>query len=151
MPDEQRPLIFRIRSLSNQIKRLMERSAIEKNEANLTGMQYAILGFLAKRGDEADVFQRDIEAEFNIRRSTATGMVQLLEKQGYICREVVPDDARLKKIRLTTKAEELDKFARANMDELEAKLVRGITPDELEWFYRVLRKISDNARDCALK
>ena len=77
--DEQ-PLAFRIKSLSNQIKRLLERTAIEQNDANLTGMQYAILGFLGEQEESANIYQRDIEAEFNIRRSTASGILKLLEK-----------------------------------------------------------------------
>ena len=35
------------------------------------------------------MFQRDVEAEFNIRRSTATGILQLMEKNGFLLREPV--------------------------------------------------------------
>lgn len=146
MPDEQ-PVAFRIKSLNNQIRRFFERTAIAENDANLTGMQYAILGFLGMESDGRDVFQRDIEAEFNIRRSTASGMLRLLEKGGYIYRENVPGDARLKKINMTGKAKELDKIAKSNMIKLDVKLTKGITSGELEQFYSVLKKISDNARE----
>lgn len=150
MSNEQ-PLAMRIKALNNQIKRLMERTAIARNDANLTGMQYAILGFLSEQLNEQnegqDLFQRDIEAEFNIRRSTASGMLQLLEKDGYIRRENVPGDARLKKIIMTDKARELDKIAKVHMHELEMRLTRGITPDEMEQFYSVLQKIFDNAHE----
>jgi len=143
----EQPLAFRIKSLNNQIRRLFERTAIVKNDANLTGMQYGILGFLSEQNDGHDVFQRDIEAEFNIRRSTASGMLQLLEKDGYIRRENVPGDARLKKIISTDKAKELDMIAKGNMIEMDMRLTRGISTDELALFYSVLKKISDNAQE----
>ncbi len=144
--DEQ-PLAFRIKSLSNQIKRLLERTAIEQNDANLTGMQYAILGFLGEQEESANIYQRDIEAEFNIRRSTASGILKLLEKQGLIQRTHDAVDSRLKKIILTEKAKELDKIARANLDQLQVRLTRNIPPREMEQFFRTLKKISDNAQE----
>ena len=143
----EQPLAFRIKSLNNQIRRLFERTAITKNDANLTGMQYAILGFLSEQDEGPDVFQRDIETEFNIRRSTATGMLQLLEKNGYIIRENVPDDARLKKIIRTAKTKDLDRIAKANMNEMDIRLTKGISQVELEQFYSVLKKIFDNIKE----
>ena len=138
-------IAFRIRSLNNQIKRLLERSAMMGNDANLTGLQYAILGFLSEKNGAEDVFQRDIEANFNIRRSTATGMLQLLEKNGFIYRISVPEDARLKKIMMTDKSKELDKIAHENIMKLQERLTRGIPEEELEQFFSTLKKISDNA------
>ena len=141
------PLAFRIKSLNNQIRRLMERTAIEKNNANLTGVQYAILGFLSEKNDQTDVFQRDVEAEFNIRRSTATGILKLLENNGYIQKSSVPGDARLKKIVRTEKAKELDTIIELHVRALEGRLTKGIDAEELSQFYAVLKKISDNAEE----
>lgn len=140
-------LVFRLRSLNNQIKRLMERSAIARNDANLTGMQYAMLSFLAARHGDTDTYQRDVEAEFNIRRSTATGMLQGLEKAGYIRREAVPGDARLKRIAMTKAAFELNEVASEHMLQVNEKLICGLTPGELEQFYLVLDKIAKNAEE----
>ena len=82
MNNRKRHLAFRIKSLNNQIKRLMERTAILKNDANLTGMQYAVLGFLGDHDTSDGVYQKDLEKEFNIRRSTASEMLIALEKTG---------------------------------------------------------------------
>ncbi len=139
------PLAFRIKSLNNQIRRYFERTAILENDANLTGMQYAILGFLAEQSGRTDVYQKDIEAEFNIRRSTASGMLKLLEKEGFIIRENDSEDTRLKRIIMSDRAKELNKVARANMEKLQVLLTRGISDEEMEHFYATLKKISDNA------
>ena len=53
------------------------------------------------RHREEQVFQRDIEREFSITRSTVTNILQLMERKGYIERRSVPQDARLKKLVLT--------------------------------------------------
>lgn len=142
-----KPLAFRIKSLNNEIKRNFDRSAIERNEANLTGMQFAFLGYISERSELGDVYQRDIEVEFNIRRSTASGMLQLLEREGYIQRLSVPNDARLKRIILTNKAREQDEKAKRDMDLFDRKITAGLSEEELREFNRILDKIADNIRE----
>jgi len=143
----EQPLAFRIKSLNNQIRRLLERNAIAGNEADLTGMQYGIIGYLSEQDESADVYQRDIEVEFNIRRSTASGMLKLLEQTGYINRIYDTVDTRLKRVVPTEKAKELDKIAKESVLKLQAKLTQGIPPEEMEQFYKTLQKISDNAQE----
>ncbi|MGL6201363.1 MAG: MarR family winged helix-turn-helix transcriptional regulator [Lachnospiraceae bacterium] len=138
---------FLIKSLSNQLRRLMERNSLKENAANLTGTQYAMLGFIAEKIETGDVFQKDVEAEFNLRRSSASGALKSLESLGYIRRESMPGDARMKRIIQTDKSRELNKIARKHMDELQTRLTRGIDPKELDICYSVLEKIFKNASD----
>ena len=63
-------------------------------------MQGWIIGYLYQNRDK-EVFQRDIQEQFSIRRSTVTGILQLMEKNGLITRSSVERDARLKKLELT--------------------------------------------------
>ena len=70
--------------------------ARERGVDELTAMHGWILGYLC-RNEHKDIFQKDIEAEFKICRSTVTNILKLMEKKGYIKRESVPYDARLKK------------------------------------------------------
>ena len=93
---------------------------------------------------DTDVFQRDFESRFSIRRSTATNMLKLMEKNGIIHRESVPYDARLKKIVLTEKAIEIHKKATKNIEMVENTLKKGITEEELIVFYNVVDKIKNN-------
>lgn len=142
MSGKGKPLAYRLRALNNQVRRRLEKTAIMENTADLTGMQYGILGFI---GDQSgDVYQKDIEAEFNIRRSTASGMLKLMERNGYIQRVYDTTDTRLKKITLTEKATELDKVATANIMRLQKQMTKDIDEEEMERFYRTLEKISRN-------
>ena len=79
-------------------------------------MQGWIIGYLYRHSDE-DVFQKDLEAEFQMARSTASGILQSMEKKQLIIRESIPRDARLKRLVLTPKGMEfqmeiIDNFAR---------------------------------------
>lgn len=43
----------------------------------VTGMHGWLIGYIERQGD---VYQRDVEKRFNMRRSTVTKMLQLMEK-----------------------------------------------------------------------
>ena len=94
---------FEIKTVHNLLKRDFESLPIHKEMKNITAMQKWIIGYLSDN-DKKDIFQRDLEEEFSVRRSTATGILQLMEKNNLIKREPVSYDARLKKIVLTQKA-----------------------------------------------
>mgnify|MGYP000618033328 FL=1 len=82
-----------IQVLSHQMKR---KSCVNSmiNDDGLTTMQKHVLKFLLLETLHKVVYQKDIEEEFQIRKSTATGMLQLLEKNGFIVRESEKKDAR---------------------------------------------------------
>jgi len=56
----------------------------------------------------------------------------------------VPYDARLKKIVLTEKAIEIHHKATQNIKNIENTLKKGITYEELKFFYSVIDKIKAN-------
>ena len=76
-----------------------------QEESELTNMQKRVLHYILFQSLKKDIYQKDIEKEFQIRRSTATGILQLLEKKRFVIRETVEWDARLKKLVPTAKAE----------------------------------------------
>ena len=89
---------FEIRTLSNLIRRDVERNIANmdpKPNGRIHG--WAINYFYENR--DRDIFQKDFEEKFSIRRSTASNMLKLMEKDGYIKRVSVENDARLKKNR----------------------------------------------------
>ena len=103
---------FEIRTLNNIVKLYFEQQKPEEFD-NSTGVHgWAIRYFYENRNK--DIFQRDFETRFSIRRSTATNMLKLMEKNGLICRVSVESDARLKKIVLTEKAITIHKKAIKN-------------------------------------
>ena len=71
-----------IHMLSHEMKRNQPIDKVIK--ADLTIMQKHILKFILLETMHKDLYQRDIEEEFQIRKSTVTGYVQLmLERSGW--------------------------------------------------------------------
>jgi DNA-binding MarR family transcriptional regulator len=137
--NKQRMVGFAVKAVSNEIMRYIDNVS---RSSKITGMQHGILHFISDSCE--DVFQRDVEKEFNIRRSTATGILQLMEKNGLIRREEVCHDARLKKLIVTDKALPLLEGIICEIENVEKALTKGITTEELDTFFKVLEKISKN-------
>lgn len=135
---------FEIRTLSNLIKRRIQNSSAISESNKLTGMHGFIIGYLYENLDKREIFQRDIEAEFSIRRSTATGILQLMEKNNLITREPVDYDARLKKLVLTSKAIAIHESVTKEINEIEAQLTKGLTEEEINIFVATLEKLKRN-------
>ncbi len=137
---------FQIRSLSRMIRRKLDATIASIDEVDLTGIQNAVLSFITEEQQvkHRDVFQRDVEKHFEIRRSTATAILQRLEKDGYLIRESVPGDARLKRIVLTEKAEQTQKILCKIIREFDAGIVAGFSEEELETLVALLGRIRKN-------
>ena len=135
------------RMMHNNIDKYFKTSW-EKTGVEPTRMQCATLHFLrANQEKEKDVFQKDLEAAFSISGATATNILKVMEKDGLICREPVPTDARLKKIALTEKGIAFDDAARENIVRLEEGMKKGFTEEELTIFREYLDRMTQNIVD----
>ena len=79
-----------------------------------------------------------------LRRSSATGVLQTMERGGLIRRVPVPQDARLKKLVVTQKGRELYALIYSDILETERRLTAGLSEQELAAFWQVLDKLRDN-------
>ena len=121
----------------------MDNSANKQYLDSLTGTNGWVIGYLI-RNDGKDIFQRDLEAEFSIRRSTASSILKRMEKNGLIRREPVDYDARLKKLVLTEKSFEVHSLIMDDINMVEKKLVNGLTEAELNTFFETADKLKRN-------
>jgi DNA-binding MarR family transcriptional regulator len=141
-------VVIEVKKLSNQfIRLLIECESHLDEKERLTGMQGSVIGYLVERCSKENVFQKDIEDEFNIRRSTATGILQLMEKKGLIRREPDPNDARWKKIVLTEKSLELAERFDAALKKFDSTVIKGISQRELAMFLGVIEQIKNNIKE----
>lgn len=141
----ERTIGFQIRTLNNLIKRDFEKSKDQILSCS-TGVHGWAIGYFYENS-EKDIFQKDFETHFSIRRSTATKMLQLMEKNGLIRRVSVENDARLKKIILTDKAIEIHKEITNDINRREKRLAEGISKEELDIFFKVANKIRNNLEE----
>ena len=133
-----------IKCVTNLLRRIHFASPLFKECQNLTGMHGYVLGYLSRECVKRDVFQKDLEAVFEMRRSTASEILKLMEKNGLIIRTSMESDARLKKIVLTDKAKEFSSNIEREFANTEAKIVEGISEEEMASFSATLNKIKAN-------
>lgn len=144
--EKEKRLSFQIHKTSRLIRRFLDNSKKKECIEKTTDCHGHILGYIYDNR-EKDIFQKDIEREFNIRPSTATNMLKLMEKNGMIVRVSVENDARLKKIVLTKKALDIHNFIELDLDSLENRLSKNVTEQEREVFFKVLEKINNNIQE----
>ena len=130
-----------INRVSHQLKRQM---LWPDEPGDLTILQKSILHFILFETMQRDLYQKDLEKEFRVRRSTASENLRLLEKKGYLYRECAKEDARLKKIIPTEKAVCLRGQLLKSIERTEERIRQGIPEEDLKVFFRVLKQISAN-------
>ena len=121
---------------SRNIKRTLDNVF---NKYHLTSVQSAVLEYIYKRNTKGEkVYSKDIEKTFDMRRATSAGILQLLEKQGLIIRELENKDSRLKNIILT------EKEIKRAIEENERKIRKNISKEEIKQFLEILNKMYNN-------
>lgn len=130
-----------INLLSHQLKKRMNAALAD---IGITGVQSRVLHYILESCEQGPVFQRDVEKAFNLSRSTATGILQLMEKNGMIRRESVGYDARLKSLVPTERAYDLEEQVQACIKKMEASLSEGISPGQLQVFLEVVSRMAEN-------
>ena len=115
--------------LSNLIRRHFSTFSFH---GTLSGAQGKTLHFILARGQECDVFQKDIEEEYSLRPPTATKLLKDM------------DDARLKRIVATEKAMQYQELIHQSLEETEDRLTSGISSQDLAVFFRVINQMIRN-------
>lgn len=130
-----------INKISNRLRR---RSVALQEKLGMSGAQGNILNYILVDGRKRPVYQKDIEKEFGLRPSTATEALKNLEAEGLICRISEKQDGRLKRIELTSKAEEIRHLITSEIAESENLLLKGITEEERRIFIEIGKKMLKN-------
>lgn len=123
------------------IRRLLQIPAF-KNQEGITPVQGMLLGFIIE--EEGDVFQKDIEEMFTLRRSTVSGALSSMEKSGLIVRKRVETDARLRKICATEHGKKVHSFIRSELSAIEYQITAGLSDEEITAFLHTAEKIKRN-------
>lgn len=132
--------------LSRNLSAHVRKSGIDE----VTMMHGWIIRYLYENR-ERDIFQKDIEQKFSVGRSTVTNLIQLMEKKGFVRRESVKQDARLKKVILTEKGIDSQEAFEEVVEHIEEELSEGILDEELRIFYKVLDQINQNVKKYEIK
>lgn len=137
---------FNVRRLANYIRRDIEKSSASGKITLPKGVNgWAINYFYDNR--DREIFQRDFENRFSIRRSTASNILKAMEQNGFIERVSVERDARLKKIILTEKAVKIHEAIMQDIERREVLLKKGFSDCEIEQFLGMIDRFIINLED----
>lgn len=139
---KERKIPFEIKMLDNMIDRKICKS-VEK--INLTHTQARILRFLFTNKDKT-IYQKTIEKEVDVRRSTISGILDTMEKNNLIIRKASIKDARKKEIALTINSLNKHKEIEKKIADFESVLLKGITDEEKEAFFKTIDKLKENLK-----
>ena len=131
-----------IRRVDNLIFRRINQFARANGVEQATPMHGWIIEYLYRHRDEP-VFQRDIEREFSITRSTVTNILQLMERKGYIRRLSVPQDARLKQLVLTEEGVLFHEKTMLSFHQTDDYVASLLTEEENAELLRLLNKLRE--------
>ena len=128
-----------INRVSNMLRRKMnEFSAF----TDLTFAQSRALYFILRNSEE--IYQKDIEEEYMLRPPTASELLKSMEQIGLLRRESSAADGRRKRIVLTDKALVQKELVEKEIIALEECLTSGISPQDMETFFRVTEQMLSN-------
>lgn len=130
-----------INRLAHKVKKRLNATLAD---LGITGVQSRVLHYILVHSQEGPVYQRDVEGAFDLSRSTTTGILQLLERNGLLNRESVACDARLKRLIPTARAAEIDAQVRDSIREIEGLLMQDIPAEQIQLFLEIAAKMSAN-------
>ena len=148
--------------LTYSVKQKLQRKALSfmliikaliANCAMLARHSRGFIGAVIRHNADRDIFQRDLERELSLAKSTITCILKPMEQKGYIERVSVASDARLKKLVVTEKGREMHHICYDNMLQMEKTLRNGLTEEELQTFFTIMGKMKDNVEQlsCQIK
>ncbi len=134
-------------AISNALSQRMQQSC---DELGLTASQSMFLHTLWYRHHkmEQPTYAKDLEAFFDIKHSTVSGILQRMESAGFLTLEASETDRRCKTIHLTPQAESAHAQTEQHIQQTENLLTQGMTEAEVAEFRRLLQLAADNLRVC---
>jgi len=110
------------------------------SQNNLTVSQFKVLAFLWEH-DHEKINQKQIHEFLEIKPSSMTKLIRLLQEKNLIRKEIDPDDSRNKIITLSEKGMDIKRICLQNMKQSESYLLNDFTQQEIDTLICLLLKI----------
>lgn len=128
--------------LSLSAERYIRNNLADNNIAEEAGSNAWIINYIfsSKRA----VYQRDLEKEFGINRSSASKSVDALVERGLVIREHIPEDGRLKKLTLTEKGQKIAEQFAARENCVDKALTNGLSTSDKKLLASLIGRMKIN-------
>ncbi len=141
---EKAKILYKLKSLEKAIIRAIIKEVDVSNVSCLTPTQMQIIGYIIEK---KDVYQKDLEDVLNLRRATVSGVLQTMEKNNLIRREISNNDGRSRKILLNNNTKNIYLKNRERLDIVENIIKRDIGNNDLMIFSNVIEKMNNNLNE----
>jgi len=154
MLDFKKTIVFNIRDVSIHISHYIHGNGERHPGDNpfddgkhdrVSRLQGMAAGYIFTHKDQ-QVIQKDLEKGMSIGKSTASGLVKRMVKNGLIYTAPSSTDARVKCLYLTTYAIDIMHAINEHAIMTEKALRKGISEEDLATFFKVLNKIRENTK-----
>lgn len=147
MQEKKRELGQMICHASRLFRRQMDHSisAAMGDDADevFSGRNLWVLRYVKEHEGE-EIYQRDLEKTFRLRRSTISNMIDLMVRKQFLVREQVPGDKRLKRLLLTEKGEAILCEVAHAAEAMETALREQFSPGEYTELTGLLERLNDS-------
>lgn len=127
------------------IKKIDERA----QKMELTATQLRVLGEICrlKALGAKEINQRDLERSFRVTHPTMTGILQRLEKKGFVFCRPCETDKRFKNIDCAKQYADTHRMLAQIDNEAFSELCRGLTPEQIKTFSEITEIMLKNSED----
>ena len=128
-----------MKKTNKAIKRLFETNIKSHVDCDLTMMQSWTLTLIYQ--SDHPLTQTDLVKALNIKKSSVSSMLSVMEKKGYIYRKADEKDNRKNVLMLDEKAKVLVEMVKAQVKATELQIQHMLTEEEAIVFMQLLNKI----------
>ncbi|MCR5136638.1 MAG: hypothetical protein K6C12_06015 [Oscillospiraceae bacterium] len=114
------------------------------NPTPLTDTQAIVLDYILQETRTRDVYAKDLEVYFGIKASSVNSIVNYLEREAFVSREILPEDNRLKRLVPTQRAREIEAWLLETIHYSIVDVFAGFTEEEMQDLKSLMEKMRVN-------
>lgn len=133
-------LIQILKMINDNVEKITNK---QLKEYGITFSQIRII-FVLYRSEKGVYSLKELEKIFDVSQQTMAGIVKRLEVKKLIESLGDSEDKRIKRVQLTDSGRELGKVLLFKMDEVEEKLLSGISQSERKELMNILKRVYEN-------
>ena len=123
--------------------KITKEANVKLNEIGLNSQQGRMIGDIYENQDKG-IIQKDLAEKYELKGASISSMLQGLEKKGYVQRIIPAENARQKNIYVLEKGANLVEEFNEIFSDVEAKLIKNLTKEEMEILKKLLAKIRNS-------
>mgnify|MGYP001559609126 CR=1 FL=1 len=131
------PYIDMLRNLGLKITK---EANVKLNKIGLNAQQGRMIGYIYENQNKG-IIQKDLAEKYQLKGASISSMLKGLEKKGYVERIIPAENARQKNIYVLEKGANLVEEFNEIFSDVEAKLVKNLTIEEMELLKKLLVKV----------